>query len=884
MTLATDIHHLPNGLTVLTREVHTAPIATCWIWYRVGGRNERVGISGISHWCEHMLFKGTPTMPKGAFDATIARNGGTFNGFTWIDYTAYYETLPANRLDLGMAIEADRMINSMFDPAEVASERTVIISEREGNENSPMFWLDEELRSTAFKVHPYRNGVIGWKSDLRAMTREDLYSHYKTYYAPNNAVLVLVGDFNTQQVIERVHELYGPIPAGPPLPEVRGEEPEQQGERRVVVTRPGAAAVVQVAYHAPDARSKDWAALTVLDAVMSGAKSPSLFGGGAQTNRSARLYRSLVEGELAANASSSFMPTIDPFLFELSATVRPDRTPAEVEQALYGEIEKLQDSPVSAAELAKIQRQMRAQVVYTTERITNQAMMLGMWETLDSYQRIDTLLDDIAAVSAADVQRVAQHYLAATKRTVGHFIPSAPGSGSGSAGATQIAAFSPELHRSKKLWFYNEPGAPYADPSDTAAHRHVLPNGITVLLQRNPTSPTVSVQGEVGLGQMHEAAEKGGLAVFTAASLVRGTANRSFHQITDTTEERGCSVSASAGRHTTSFGAKALSEDLGLVLEILADMLRHPAFPEAEIERLRTQFLTGLKQQAQDTRSMAARTVREMLYPAEHPYSRQPSGSLESVPGITRADLAAFASRYHPASTTIAVVGDIDPAATLAEIERWFGDWQGSGEAPSQHIPVVSPPASAQRREVAIAGKTQSDIVWAVPGVARTDPQYYAAMLGNLVLGQLGLMGRLGENVRDKQGLAYYATSRLDAELGAGPWLISAGVNPASIDKALGGIHEEIERLLAEGITEEERSDAVAYLTGSMAIGLEANSGIASMLLGIERYSLGLDYIERYPGIIGAVTLEEVRAAARQYLHTDRYVLGIAGPALEAGG
>mgnify|MGYP000635368912 CR=1 FL=1 len=198
-------------------------------------------------------------------------------------------------------------------------------------------------------------------------------------------------------------------------------------------------------------------------------------------------------------------------------------------------------------------------------------------------------------------------------------------------------------------------------------------------------------------------------------------------------------------------------------------------------------------------------------------------------------------------------------------------------------IPAVQPPASAQRREVVIAGKTQSDIVWAVPGVARTDPNYYAAMLGNLVLGQLGLMGRLGENVRDKQGLAYYATSRLDAELGAGPWFISAGVNPASIDKALGGIHEEIELLLESGITEEERSDAVAYLTGSLAISLEANSGIASMLLGIERYKLGLDYIQRYPAIIGAVTLEDIRAAARQYLHTDRYVLGIAGPELVAG-
>ena len=914
MAMTTNTHHLPNGLTVLTREVHTAPIATNWIWYRVGGRNERVGISGISHWCEHMLFKGTPTMPKGAFDATIARNGGTFNGFTWLDYTAYYETLPADRLDLGLSIEADRMVNSMFDPDEVASERTVIISEREGNENSPMFWLDEELRSTAFKVHPYRNGVIGWKSDLRAMTREDLYSHYKTYYAPNNAVLVLVGDFNTEQVMERVHELYGPIPAGPPLPEVRGEEPEQQGERRVVVSRPGAAAVVQVAYHAPAAGSEDWAALTVLDAVLSGGKSPSFFGGGAQTNRSARLYRALIEGELAASASSSFMPTIDPFLFELSATVRPDRTPEQVEAALYVEVEKLQSSAISEAELAKVQRQMRAQFAYSTERITNQALMLGMWQTVDNHTRIDTMLDDIAAVSPADVQRVAARYLAPTKRNVGVFVPSKEGSGDGDQGSgTTLSAYLPAA---PKRWFYNEEAGsgnqeveesgsgnqesgsgnqesgnenqesgsgnqpPASSPQPLAPQRHVLPNGIVVLLQRNPSSPTVSIQGEIGLGQIHEPIEKNGLAVFTAAALIRGTENRTFHEITDTTEERGCSVSAGAGRHTTAFGGKALSEDAGLILEILADMLRRPTFPDVEIERLRTQFVTSLRQQEQDTRSMAGRAVREMLYPAEHPYHRQPSGSLQTVPDITREDMAAFAKLYHPANTVLAVVGDIEPAAILAEITRWFGDWVVEGEPPAAVVPAVQPPASAQRRDVVVAGKTQSDIIWAVPGLARSDPQYYAAMLGNLVLGQLGLMGRLGENVRDKQGLAYYATSRLDADLSAGPWLVAAGVNPANIDRALGGIHEEIDHLLAEGVTEEERSDAVAYLTGSLAIGLEANSGIAGTLIGIERYGLGLDYVQRYPSIIGAITLDEIKAAVRQHLDTSRYVVGIAGPAL----
>ncbi|HEY1016174.1 MAG TPA: pitrilysin family protein [Herpetosiphonaceae bacterium] len=876
MSLTTNEFRLPNGLTVLTREVHSAPIATCWIWYRVGGRNERVGISGISHWCEHMLFKGTERMPKGAFDATIARNGGTFNGFTWIDYTAYYETLPSDRLRLGLQIEADRMVNSLFDPAEVASERTVIISEREGNENSPLFWLDEELRATAFKVHPYRNGVIGWKSDLRAMTREDLYSHYQTFYAPNNAVLVLVGDFNTESVMREVEELYGPIPAGPALPEVRGEEPEQQGERRVVVERPGASAYVQIAYHAPNARSADFAALTVLDAVLSGGKPPSFFGGGAQTNRSARLYRALVEGELAADASSSYMGTIDPYLFELSATVRPDRTPAQVEQALLAEVDKLRGEPISQSELEKVQRQMRAQFAYSTERITNQALTLGMWELLDRHTRLDTLLDDIAAVQPADVQRVAEQYFGPRSRTVGHFTPTAEtGDGAKPGDPLGAAAFRPSFYTG--VSFDHALGDGGALPEGEAS-RHVLPNGLVVLLQRNASSPTVSVAGEIGLGQIHEPAEKNGLAVFAAAALIRGTASRSFHDITDTTESLGCSVNASAGRHQTSFGGRALTEDSGLVLEILADMIRNPVFPEQEVERLRAQFATRLRQEAQDTRAVASRAVREALFPADHPYSRQPLGTPATIEAISREDLAAFAARYHPAATRIAVVGDIDPAAILAEIERWFGDWQGAGEPPSQAVPAVALPQSGQQRRLPVAGKTQSDIVWAVPGVARGDDRYYAAMLANLVLGQLGLMGRLGENVRDRLGLAYYAYSSLDADLGAGPWFIAAGVNPASIDKALGGIREEVERLLNEGITEEERSDSVAYLTGNLAIGLEANSGIAGMLLNIERHGLGLDYVRRYPEIIGAVSLEAVREAARSFLDPDRAVVGVAGP------
>lgn len=423
MNIPTYTHTLPNGMLVLLKPVRSAPVATCWIWYRVGSRNEPSGCTGISHWVEHMLFKGTPSIPRGEFDRLIARNGGTFNGFTWVDYTAYYETLPADRIELGLQIESDRMVNSLFEEAEVESERTVIIAELEGYANYPETWLDEAVKAMAFTVHPYHHPVIGYKSDLEAMTRADLYGHYQTYYMPNNAALVLVGDFDPDAMLRQAERYFAHLPVGPAIPPLRAQEPEPQGERRVTIRRPGPAEYVQIGYLAPDCRHPDFAALAVLDAVLSGAKSLSFMGGGAQTNRSARIYKGLVETELASAAWSTYMPTRDPFLFELSATVREDHSAAEIEAALINEVAKIQQDGIADAELAKVQKQMRAQVAYSGESVTNQAMQLGMWEVLDTHRRVESLLDELAAVSAEDVRRVAQAYLTERRRTVGHFVP-----------------------------------------------------------------------------------------------------------------------------------------------------------------------------------------------------------------------------------------------------------------------------------------------------------------------------------------------------------------------------------------------------------------------------------------------------------------------------
>jgi zinc protease len=418
----TQTHTLPNNLLVLTREVHSAPVATCWVWYRVGSRNERSGLTGISHWVEHMLFKGTPSMPKGSLDRLVARNGGTFNGFTWLDFTAYFETLPADRIEIGLQIESDRMINSLFDPKEVESERTVILSELEGDENYPEEWLQNAVTASAFAVHPYHNPIIGYRCDLQAMTRDDLYRHYQSYYMPNNAILVLAGDFETDAMMEKVNHYFGDLPTGPDLPHVYAVEPEPQGEKHVIIRRPGPAQYLQIGYLSPDCKSEDFPPMIVLDSILSGAKSLS-FGREVQTNRSARIYPALVETGLASSAGSSYFSSKDPYLFELYATVNEGHTIEEVQAALLREVEKIQQDGVSAHELERVLKQLRAQIIYGSESVTNQAMILGMWEVLDSYQRVETLLDDISAVRVEDVQRVAQTYLTPKRATIGHFIP-----------------------------------------------------------------------------------------------------------------------------------------------------------------------------------------------------------------------------------------------------------------------------------------------------------------------------------------------------------------------------------------------------------------------------------------------------------------------------
>ena len=423
MTNQTHFYTLPNGLTVHLKEIHTAPIISSWVWYKVGSRNEHPGITGVSHWVEHMQFKGTEKYPAGELDREISRVGGIWNAMTYLDWTTYFETLPAAMADLSLSLEANRMVNSQFLPDEVALERTVIISEREGDENQPYFLLNEAIQAAAFDRHPYQYEVIGLKQDLETITRDQLYQHYQRYYDPSNAVLALAGDFDISEMMTKVKANFGQIPTqGLPKLEIPVEGP-LGGERRVTVKGPGQTAYVQIAYRAPSASDLDFFRLTVLDSLLTGPSSLNMFGSGGTTNKTSRLYRALVEGEIAVSCFGTLQATHDPYLYAINLTVHPDHTPEEVLQAVDDELKKVMDSPVTEKEIARAIKQAKALFAYSSENISNQAFWLGYPEMFANYDWFENYVNHLARVTPEDVLRIARSTLNPDNRVVGFYLP-----------------------------------------------------------------------------------------------------------------------------------------------------------------------------------------------------------------------------------------------------------------------------------------------------------------------------------------------------------------------------------------------------------------------------------------------------------------------------
>ena len=414
---------LENGLLVLLKEIHSAPIISLWTWYRVGSRYEKPGFTGISHWVEHMQFKGTEKFPSNVMDRLIAREGGVWNAFTHVDWTTYFETMPANKIDLALDFEADRMVNSLYSLADVESERTVIISEKEGKDNEPFLRLNSAVNEAAFLTHPYRNEVIGSLEDLQRIQRDDLYHHYRKYYQPANAIISIAGDFNTSEMIEKIKNKFISISSEfLPDPEIQPEN-EIKEKKEILLSGPGDTIFIQIAYRSPSASDPDFFGFTILDSLLSGPASLNMFGGGGTSNKTSRLYKKLVDRRFAVSLAGGLQATLDPHLYDLSITLHQGQYPEIVIKTIDQEIDRLIEKRIRKSEIQRAVKQARAMFAYGLENITNQAFWLGYSESFANYDWYSNYLDRLNEIKPRDVQRVAEKYLHPEKRVIGIYHP-----------------------------------------------------------------------------------------------------------------------------------------------------------------------------------------------------------------------------------------------------------------------------------------------------------------------------------------------------------------------------------------------------------------------------------------------------------------------------
>ena len=864
---------LSNGLEVLVQEDHSAPLVCSFIWYRVGVRHEGPGEAGLSHFLEHMAFKGTERFSGREQNRLVTARGGYLNGFTSMDYTAYVETLPRDALDLAFDIESDRMANCVLSAENIEAEKGVVLSEFEGSENDPAFLLRQKVMAAQFPAQPYGRMVIGEKDDLRSLTREQVVSYYESQYAPNNAVLAVVGDIKAGDVFAKAEEFFGGIPAAETAPPAPNPSRGPTGEKRVELELAGRTSYLQAVYEVPPIQHPDHVVLEVFQNILSG-------------GRTSRLYRALVDTGLASQAGGWDYENPEPTVFAFEVALRPAVEHKQVEEALDSVLDELKREPLEERELQKAKNQTKAHFVYATDGVTKLAQQIGYYHVIHEYDYVRAFPDKVDAVTAEDVQRVARKYFVRDNRTVGWLLASNEQGSGGAAGGAYPLDVHWQRHADPSNELADGPSpSPVPVPANLgevpAIHELKLANGMRVLIQENHAAPFAAIYGNLMAGPTLDPPNKAGLAAFCAEMLSRGTEKRSWPEIREDLEFVAASLGFATGVQVATVSGQCMKGDLALVLDAAAEQLMLPSFPPEEIEKVRSELIAGQERRDEDTMRAAEKELLAQLYPEEHPLHHPRLGSKETVSAITRDDLLSFhKSYYHPENVLLAIVGDIDPEETAKLVAEAFGDWAQGGEPVRPELPPAGVPDSARIVRVPVPNKTQVDIALGFPGLSRLDPDYYRADLMNYVLGR-GFMSRLNMRIREEMGLAYYVWSAYWAYWGAGPWVLQMGVNPENVDAALSAALEELERIQQEPPPAEELKLWKDYVEGTVARRMETFSGIAHNLVLSAFYDLGPYFPYEYPGILRGITGEQVHEAAREHLHPKGYVAVIAGPVEE---
>ncbi|MGE0743217.1 MAG: M16 family metallopeptidase [Hyphomonadaceae bacterium] len=877
--LAYTMRTLPNGLRVYSMpDANTANVSV-QVWYDVGSVDDPEGRSGFAHLFEHIMFKSTRNMPEQFFDRLTEDVGGFNNASTYDDFTNYYEVVPANHLERVLWAEADRMGSLVVNEESFESERDVVKEElRQRVLASPygrLFYL--YLNQTNYTVHPYGRPGIGSIEDLDAATVEDVRAFHATYYRPDNAVLVVAGNFNQAQLDAWVDEYFADI-ARPdrPTPRDYPTEPVRTAPREYTVYAPNVPLpAVMISYPQPAATSPDLPALFVLDAIMS-------------NGDSSRLYQSLVyDQQIAAQVFTNLEATQDPGAYGLFAILSEGQTADAGVAALSAQIARVRDELVTQAELDEAKNEI------VTATISNRETAYGRaFELADAVIRYgdaayaDRLLAAVQATTAEDVQRVARTILNDQRRVVVRYLPEAEGAtGDTITTSPTIQARSLSIPQSEIPTFTlaaegerEQPpaaGAPI-DARIPATSQRTLANGLRVIVAPNRALPLISADLRVASGGSADPADRAGLAGMTADLLTRGTTTRGATEIAREIESLGASISSGGGVDSSAVSLQTRSDRTAEAFTVFADVARNPAFAQEELERARQQTLDGLQVALSQPGSIANFAMTRAIY-GETPYGAV--ASERSITAITREEMAAFHGRYwRPDNAVLVIAGDVSAEVGFALAERYFGDWARPAEAlPAR--PDASAHAAGVRTVVVDLPQTgQAAVVMGLRGVARTDADYFPLLVANNVLGG-GYSARLNTEIRIRRGLSYGAGSSLSARMAPGPIVASAQTRNDAAVQVYELMRAEIDRIGDTAAPEAELTARKAVLIGSFGRSVETTAGLAGQISTLALYGLPPERLGTYVADVTGVTPEQARAAAARYFDPDRADVVVVGDA-----
>ena len=866
-----------NGMTIMLSPNHAAPVVTFMVVYHVGSRNEAPGNTGSAHLLEHMIFnKSTENFGRAkghkTFQEVLYEAGADYastNMTTWYDRMNGYSTLPSDKLDLAMKIEADRLGRALILDEERQSEMSVVRNEYEIGENDPAQALDKEVIGAAILAHPYHWSTIGYRSDIEGVTTAKLREHYKNFFWPNNAEAILVGDFDGTKALAMFDREFGAFPPSvAPIPQVITQEPPQEGERRVTVRRPGSVGLIEIAYLRPHSLHPDFIPLDLLTNIL-----------GVGVN--SRLYQALVEKGLATGAEVSNPALRDPFPIVISVTVAQGVAHAQVEDSLKTALYRVGREGITEEELRRAKEQIEVAVTRSRDGTYAYASSLGEAVASANWKWFLGYLDAVKEVTAEDVRRVAAIYLIPDHATVGWFIPQTGSSAVEVAAPPAPKSTPPSPRTARKA----TPQAPSSAATPVSAGfaertlRRVLSNGIVLDIMENHAVPTVAIQGALLAGDALAPKQTPGIAQLTAMMMERGTTHRTKQEIGALLDGAGATLSFGANTFQTTVTGSLLSRDLKLVLDVMADELLHPAFDPAELTKAKAELKSAVLRGSENTTVRAIECLAQLALPEGHPY--RPPGSerlLASIGSVTVQDLSSFySSFYNGASLILTIVGDVDAPATAATVEGLFGGLP-AGTRPRLDYGRVQPVAPVHK-VVTMPGKSSMNLVYGhASDLRRNDPDYEAALVANAAVGQNSLSSRIGKRVRDTEGLSYNLYSRFGmTDYLDGVWFVNVAVAPMNLAKALRSTREEFEKYCREGITAEELEVQKNFFAGNYRVNLGSNAGIAAALVTAERFGYGPRYLDEYPAGMRRVTREQVNEAIRTHLHPDSLHLVVAG-------